>query len=184
MANKFTTKEQRDEIVQLFEQQPEVDKKVEYYKESLLALDGILSAIETRSSRGYTTESFRFLGFKINKKINLDEYDKSKLLLEKKRMELELFEKKRYFEMWLERKKDYEKKFEELKAECEERYDSILEQAKEVSKTNLRLNDVIGSYKNEGNDMKIKIGFYLYIKQEVENALQFGKAKPKMSVVE
>lgn len=179
---KHRTKEEREEIISILEQKPEIDKKVSYYKETILGIDGVISAINERIARGYTTEKLKFLGISIEKKVQLDSYDKSKLILEKKRAELDLWEKKRYFEMWLQRSKDYEKKFAELKAECEEKYDSIYAQAEEARKTNLRLNDVMSAYKNENNDVKIKVEFYLYLRQEVENAIKHGKLNQKLAV--
>lgn len=176
---KFTTHEEREEIIAILEQKPEIDKKLAYYKESLLAIDGVMKAIDERVERGYTTEQFTLLFIPIIKRVMLDEYDKSRLILEKKRAELDLFEKKRYFEMWLDRSKKYDEKFEYLKKECEENYDAIFEQAKEVSKSNIRLANTMEAYKNEENDMKIKVEFYLYIKQEVENNMRHNKNRPK-----
>lgn len=179
---KYRTQEDREEIIKILEQKPEIDKKVKYYKETMLGIDGVMSAIDERIARGYTTEKFKFLGIPVEKRVYLDEYDKSKLILEKKRAELDLWEKKRYFDMWLQRSKDYDKKFAELKAECEANYDSIYAQAEEARKTNLRLNDVMSAYKNENNDIKIKVEYYLYLRQEVENAIKHGKLNQKLAV--
>lgn len=176
------TPEEREEIVQKLGQKPEIDKNISFYKESMLSLDSIINAIGDRVKRGYTTESFRFLGLPITKKIHLDSYDLGKLVLERQRAEFDLFQKKRYFEMWMDRRKEYDAKFAELKADCDSRYDEIYSQAQEVMKTNLRLSDVMNSYKNENNDIKIKVEFFLYIKQEVENAIRLGKFKPSEEV--
>lgn len=182
MSKKFMTPEEREEIVKILEQKPEIDSRVTFYKESLLAIDKIMEAIDERIERGYTTETFRLLGFPVTKKIHLDSYDIGKLSLEKKSAEASLFEKKRYFEMWMDRRKEYDAKFAELKADCDRRFDEIYSQAQEVMKTNPRLSDVMNSYKNENNDIKIKVEFFLYIKQEVENAIRLGKFKPTEDV--
>jgi hypothetical protein len=174
---KFTSIEETTETVKILEQKPEIDTKINYYKETLLGLDGVMKAIDSRIERGYTTESFRFLGISVNKRINLDDYDKAKLILEKKRAELDLFEKKRYFEHWMTRRSEYDKKFEEMKKDCDANYDSVFKLAQEVRTYNLRLNDILNAYVNEKDDAKIKVEFYLYIKQEVENAIKNGKLK-------
>jgi len=181
---KYRTQEDREEIIKILEQKPEIDKKIKYYKETLLGIDGVMKAIDERISRGYTIETFKFLGISVTKRVMLDEYDKSKLILEKKRAELDLFEKKRYFEMWLDRSKEYDKKFKELEAECNENYERIYSLAEEARKTNLRLNDVMSAYKNDNNDIKIKVEYYLYLRQEVENAIKHGKLNPKPAPVE
>lgn len=174
---KYTTEEQRNEIIKILEQKPEIDSKVSYYKETLLGIEGVISAIDKRINKGYTKETFRFLFIPVVKRVHLDDYDKSRLILEKKRAELDLFEKKRYFEMWMDRRRQYETKFAELEKECNQNYEQIYEMAQKVAEYNIRLADVINSYKNESNDIKVKVEFYLYIKQEVENAAKSGRIK-------
>jgi hypothetical protein len=136
-----------------------------------------MNAIDARVSKGYTVEKFRFLGINVVKRVMLDEYDKSKLVLEKKRAELDLFEKKRYYEMWLGRSQDYDKKFEQLRMECEANYDTVHSYAEQVREYNLRLADAMGKYSNPNNDIRVKVEYYLYIKQEVENAIKAGRIK-------
>lgn len=172
---KLTTQEQVEENIKILEQKPEIDTKIAYYKETMLGIDSVMDAIDKRIKRGYIKESFRILFLPVNKRVYLDDYDKARLLLEKKRAGLDLFEKKRYFEMWLERKKQYEEKFAEIEKECNLNYDRVYEMAKEVCKYNMRLKSVFDAYKNENNDIKIKVEFYLYIKQEVENAIKHGR---------
>lgn len=177
---KFTNEEQRNEIVTVLEQKPEIDKKIEYYKETMLGLDGVMKAIDDRIKKGYKTETFKFLGIPVVKRVNLDGYDKSKLILEKKRAELDLFEKKRYFDMWNDRKKDYDKKYAIWTGEVNENFEKIFAYAKEVSEQNPRLANAIERFGKEENSFHTKMEFYFYIKQEVENAIKHGKFKPKV----
>lgn len=178
---KFTPIEETKETSLLLEQKPEIDNKTSFYKESLLALDGVMKAIDKRIETGYTIEKFKFLGIAIVKRVILDDYDKSKLILEKKRAELDLFEKKRYFEHWMERSVAYDKKFAQLKMECEANFDNIINYAEQARNYNIRLNDVMNAYKNDNDDIKIKVEYYLYLKQEVENAIKFGRIKVQPS---
>jgi len=179
---KFSTIEETTQLVEMLKGKPEIDEKIKYYKGVLIATDTQIKAIDTRIERGYTTETFKFLGVPINKKIMLDEYDIAKLQIEKLDAESKLFYQQQYFENWLKRSQEFEKKTAEITAECNANYDSIVLEAVEVAKSNPRLALVMSEYdkKNPENDQRIRNEYYLFCKKEVENFKQYGKNGRKL----
>jgi hypothetical protein len=182
--SKFTKIETTKERIQTLEQKSEIDHKLVYYKEMLFAFENIIKSINERIKRGYETEKYRLFGIIPTVKTRiLDSYEKAKLVMERYRAEYEMFEKKNYYEMWLERSKQYDKMFIELSKEADEQFDHVMHYAKEVSKYNIRLAQSMADFKNENNDQKLKVEYYLYLKQEVENAEKAGRIKRTMMPV-
>lgn len=179
---KFSTIEEITQLVEILKGKPEIDQKITYYKGVLKATDCQIKAIATRIERGYTTETFKFLGAPINKRIMLDEYDIAKLEIEKLDAESKLFYQQQYFENWLQRSQEFEKKTAEITSECNDNYDMLIVEAIEVAKTNPRLALVMSEYdkKNPDNDQRIKNEYYLFCKKEVENFKQYGKNGRKL----
>lgn len=178
-----TAAEESKQIANLLKQKPEIDSKLKYYTGVLKANEAVYNSIQDRLERGYTKETYRILGIPVSKRIMLDELDRAEL--EKKMLEIDqqVFAQKQYYEMWLKRSKEYENKFDEITRECNENYDEIYEAAQKVAESNIRLRTTINQYENPDNDQRIKNEFYLYIKQEVENARTYsgGKTKPKFT---
>lgn len=177
---KYTPVQETQKLVELLKQKPEIDEKINYYKGVLKATDTQIKSINTRIERGYTTETFRFLFIPVMKKIVLDEYSIAKLEIEKLEAENKLFYQKQYFENWLSRSRDYEVKMAEITADCNANFDKVMEEAVEVAKSNIRLQSVMNEYPKKNPDHKderVKIEYYLYCKQEVENSKQYGKQR-------
>jgi hypothetical protein len=172
---KFSSVEETRQLVELLKQKPEIDEKIKFYRGVLVATDTQIKAIETRVKRGYQTETFRFIGFPISKKILLDEYDIAKLEIEKLEAESKLFHQQQYFENWLSRSRDYEVKYAEITKDCEANYDTIFSEACAIKHLNPRLSQVMDAYDNKDNNLKTKTEYFLYLKQEVENSKQYGK---------
>lgn len=150
---KFATLDEVNQTVELLKQKPEIDSKVKYYKEVILASSELVDAINER--------------LKSEKE---DKYTSSKLKLEKIEAENQLYYNQQYFENWLSRTRDYDAKWSEVTKDCEANYDTIMAEAEVVKKTNLRLSNMVDSYVKSGNtDSKIKTEFFLYVKQEIEN---------------
>lgn len=173
---KFTPQEESKEISKLFQQKPEIDQKVAYYKGVIYSTNNLINSIDELIKRGYKLEKGSWL-FPFSKKIMLDVYDVSKLEIEKLEAGYKLEAQKNYFEMALERSAEYDKKFAILSAECEARFDEIMHFAKQVASYNIRLASVIDKYDNKDNNQKLRVEYYLYLKQEVENSQQFSKRK-------
>ena len=177
MSKKFTPLEEVRQTIETLKDKPEIDNKVKFYKGVLIATDAKVKAIGERIERGYTTETFKFLGVPINKKIMLDTYDVAKLEIEKLDAESQLYYQQQYFENWLKRSREYDIKFGELTKECEQFFDTMHTEASALREHQPRLNQVMAEYKNPNNDNKLKVEYYLYLKQEVENHKQFGKKR-------
>lgn len=180
---KFTSKEETKERISILSQKPEIDRKILYFNEVIKGIEGLISSIDSRIKKGYTKEYYRFLGIPFSKKVIIDEYEKSNLIIKKHNADIDLFEKKRYLEMWNERSKTYDEKFSILKSECEINFDRVYELAAQLCDVNVRLSDAMKVYDKNQQDMRVKVEFYLYIKQEVENAAKHGKTfnAPKVS---
>lgn len=175
---KYSSIQETEKLVELLKQKPEIDEKINYYKGVLKATDQQIKSIQKRVERGYTTETFKFLGVPIVKKIMLDEYNIAKLEIEKLDAESKIFYQQQYFENWLSRSRDYETKMAEIKADCNANFDKVIEEAVEVAKSNIRLNTVMAEYPKKNPDHKderVKIEYFLYCKKEVENSKQYGK---------
>lgn len=175
LRNDNQTVEEVKELVALFKQKPEIDRKVTFFKESLLALDNQLDNLQDRISRGKREIKYSFFGLPITSVERLDSYEIGKLRLEKLQIENDMFSKKQYYELWLQRSKEYEVKYEETTKECNEYFDAMLKKANEVSEKNFRLADGIDKYSNPNNDQKLKNEFFLYMKREVSNFYKYGK---------
>jgi hypothetical protein len=157
----------------LLEAKPEIDRKLAFYKGTMLAIEKMFNSIEERIKRGYITETSTFLGiFKVKTKKFLDEYDLGKLEVEKYELEAEVFAKTSFYEQWLKRSKDYEVRFEEITLECNEHFDETLLKAKDIALNfaQIRLGQTIERYEKEDkHDQKTKNEFYLYLRKEVTN---------------
>jgi hypothetical protein len=150
---KFTTLDEVNQTVELLKQKPDIDAKVKYYKEVILASSELVESIEEKLSSGKE-----------------DKYSSAKLKLEKIEAENQLYYNQQYFENWLSRTRDYDAKWSEVTKDCEANYDTIMAEAEVVKKSNLRLANMVDSYVKSGNtDSKIKTEFFLYVKQEIEN---------------
>ena len=174
---KFTPLEQTQETAKMFEQQPETERKIAYYKGVLQANANLINSISDRIKKGYTAEKYLILGINITKKIVLDSYAISKLEVEKLEVEYQIESQKNYFETYLGRSKEYEKKFQFYLQECNSRFDEIFEDAKKVAELgNIRLASVLAKF-DPKCETKVKVEAYLYFKQEVENHYKHGKQK-------
>lgn len=175
---KYSSINETEKLVELLKNKPEIDEKINYYKGVLKSTDEQIKSIQKRIERGYTTETFRFMGVPIVKKIMLDEYNIAKLEIEKLEAESKLFYQKQYFENWLSRSRDYEAKMAEINADCNANFDKVMEKGIEVAKRNIRLQSVMAEYPKKNpdhKDQRVKTEYYLYVKKEVENSEQYGK---------
>ncbi len=166
---KYTPYEETVQMVELLKQKPEIDQKIKYYKEVIKATDNLINSIDERVSKGFTVESFRFIGVNVNKRVLLDSYDAAKLVIEKQEAENKLYTQKNYFESWLKRSAEYDKKYSEIIADCDANFDAIMAEAEIISQQNIRLANVMKAYSNPDNNQKLKTEYYLYCKQEVQN---------------
>lgn len=172
--------EEIDKDVRLLSQKPEIDRKLAFYKGTMLAIEEMFNSIEERIERGYLTEKSLLLGFiPIKTKKILDSYDIGKLRVEKHELEAEVFAKKGFYQQWISRSKEYEVRFEELTLECNTHFLDTFEKAKEVAIKNIRLAQAMDRYEKEGNaDQKTRNEFYLFIRKEVTNHFDYGKKAP------
>jgi hypothetical protein len=173
---KFTSLDEINQTVSLLKQKPEIDQKISYYKTVLKSTAQLVDSISERIKKGYTREVFKLLGIGVVKRCMLDAYDIAKLEIEKIEAEARLFAQQNYFEMWLSRSRDYEVKFDEITRECNLNYDHIVNEASQITE-NIRLQNTMAKFSNTDNDQRIKNEYYLYLKQEVENAAQYGRKK-------
>jgi hypothetical protein len=173
---KFTSIDETNQTISILQQKPEIDQKISYYKSVLKSTAELIESIGDRIKLGYTIEKYRILGISIVKRVILDTYDIATLEIEKLESEAKLFAQKNYFEMWLSRSRDYEVKFDEITRECNLNYDKMFEEAYSI-KENIRLQTTMAKFSNPDNDQRIKNEFYLFLKQEVENAAQYGRRK-------
>jgi hypothetical protein len=173
---KFTSLDEINQTVSLLKQKPEIDQKISYYTTVLRSTSHLIDSISDRINKGYTREVFKLLGIGVVKRCMLDAYDIAKLEIEKIEAEARLFAQQNYFEMWLSRSRDYEVKFDEITRECNLNYDLIVNEASQITE-NIRLQNTMAKFSNPDNDQRIKNEYYLYLKQEVENASQYGRRK-------
>ena len=167
-----------NELGALLRQKPEIDFRINYYKGVLQSIDSTMKAIDKRLKKGITKEVYWFMFIiPLFRKIVLDDYDKAKLTHERLELDSELYMKKEYYERWLQRSHQYEVEFEKRLNECNEFYDFVHAEAEKAAKDNIRLAMYMGKYKNDDNDTKLKVEYYLYLKQEVQNWYDFSKKK-------
>lgn len=172
------SKKDRDAIMAMLKNEPEVTAKVDYYKGLLKAQVMLIDSIESKINRDREITIMKLFGFiPIVRVQKVSEYEKSKLLIEKIEAENQLYYQKQYFEIWLQRKREYEVYFDKLTAEVNANFDQLYTAAKEVARQNLRLSSAISQYEKSDmkDNQKTKNEFYLYIKQEVRNHAILGK---------
>ena len=149
---KFKTVEEVHQMTALLEAKPEIDNKVQYYKSVIEASANLIEEINNK----FLTEK--------------DTYVIAKLKLEKIEAETTLHYNKQYFENWLDRTRDYDVKYAEIVRDCNENYDSIISQGNVIKENNPMLQMIMGEHsKLENVEDKIRVEYYLLVKQSVEN---------------
>ena len=165
------------QMASMLKQAPEIEHKLNYYKEILKNNSEFISNIEKEIEVGVDIFSFNFFGISISITKSLTDYYKSKLLIEKTEAENQLFYQKQWFEDWLKRKNEYEVFNEKLSAEANEHFEETLEKAKIVAEKNIRLQHAIEKYLNDDNDQYVKNQFFLLMKKEIQNRKEYGNIK-------
>lgn len=173
-------KADRDKILAMLKEAPEINNKVDYYKAIVKAQSMLIDAIDKKINKSYEISTYFLVGLPIISIRRVTEYEKQKLLVERLEANNQLHYQKQYFENWLQRKNEYEVYYDKLSSECNQNFDQLYMAAKEVAKTNIRLSSSISKYEAGGdkNDQQLKNEFYLYMKQEVRNNAQLGTRKP------
>lgn len=164
-----STSEESIYLAELVKDKPQADHSVKYYKDLMEVNIEIHTEIQ-REIASKKVVSFHFV-FGFIPVITIKRLSKLDVAMFKKRMveiEDELFNQKQYYDNWLDRVKEHDEKMEEITNECNQNFDTVLEKAKEI-KGNIRLIDTIRNYSNENNNQDIKNGFYMYLKQEINN---------------
>jgi hypothetical protein len=151
-----------NEVAQLLKSKPEIDTKVDFGKSILLAKSEQIEAIKELLEKGKK-------GFFGRKKLSALEAAKFKIELAE--AERDLHYNKKFFEHWLGRAADYEKRYSKIKEDFDNQFPELLETAKGI-KNNIRLVSAIETFEktHEELDERAKIEFFLYIKQELQNA--------------
>lgn len=142
-------------------QKEEIDQKLEYYKSILKAYEDLGQAIDRKIESLY------------DKTDGASEYELAKLRIEKLDTANTLYEKKKYFEMWLKRSTEYDRKFALITEDYNKNFESILNQARSLASSNMRLSQIIERYENEDKDkldQKALNELYLLLKYEVGRA--------------
>ncbi len=174
-------KKDRDAILAMLKDEPEINHKVDYYKGLLKSQALLIEALDEKINKSHEVVKHKIFGFiPIISSRRVSDYEKQKFLLEKIEAENQLRYWKQYFENWLQRKNEFEQYYDKLTAECNQNFDQLYAGAKEVAKTNIRLSSSISKYEKSAdkNDQQLKNEFYLYIKQEVRNSMELGARKP------
>ena len=171
--------EEINKDIQLLKQKDEIDRKLEFYKETLYGLEAMYNFIDERIERGYITSKSKLFGFiPILTRNVLDSYDLGKLKVEKHQLKAEVASKQNFYTQWLSRKHEYEKRIEEITKECEENFDELMKKAEEVAIKNLRLAQTMERYWKEEeekpHDQITKNEFYMFVRREVSNRKQYG----------
>ncbi len=157
---KFKTLDEITQITSLLGAKPEIDNKVQYYKSVIQASINLIEEINTK----LLTET--------------DTYIKSKLELEKIETENALHYSKQYFEIWLDRTRDYDVKYAEILRDCNENYDTIISEGNVVKEHNPILQMIMGEHsKIENVEDKVRVEYYLCVRQAVENYKNHHKIK-------
>jgi len=182
MNNKVeSTADESIELVALMATKPQTEQEIDYYENMLIVSEEIYESIQKRIKVGSIINRSLVLGFiPIKTKHVLDELDISKLKLELQEIKYTVFNQKQYYQSWLDRKKDYDLRMDSVYRECNQNFDEVLEKAKGVT-TNPRLPQVIKDYKNPTNDQELKVQFYLYLKQEINNFEVHGSKGMKVA---
>jgi len=164
-----STADESKALYELLKTKPQIDQKLNYFKELLMSQDDLHQALQKRLKKGKVSSwsyLFGFIPIKTNKV--LDELEKSRLRQELIHVQDTVFSNQQYYENWVASGKDYDFKMDEITRECNEEWDGLMVKAKEIT-SNDRLAKEISEYKNEKNDQRIKNEFYLFVKQEVNN---------------
>ena len=171
-----------NEIIALFKQKPEIDFRINYFREILIALDAMMKGIN-RKLKVSVKDVYLLFGF-IPLFQMAGKYDRAKLKKEYYDLDLEIYQKKNFYEIWLQRKNEYETKFELMLKEMDAHFDWIIQESLRVSEKNLRLANAMAKYKNENKDVQLKLEYYLYLKQEVENEYSYTKRRFVLQKIE
>ena len=159
----------------LLKSKPEVDRKIIYYKSVLEANEQLLYSIVDTIENGYEKVTIVVLGISITLfKKKLSEYSLAQLKIEEINLLSKIYMNKQYFDMWDERREEYEIKFDEYMRECNENFDTIFKDAQKAAQRNPRLKLAMDNYENKDNDERLRVDYYLYLKQEVANSKLYG----------
>jgi len=159
----------------LLKSKPEVDRKIKYYEGILESTEEMLYAVSDTIDNEYKKFTIIIFGVSITLfKKKLSDYELSRLRIEEIKLRSKLYMNQQYFDMWDERRQEYEIKFDEYMRECNDNFDRVIKEAKKVSERNLRLKGAMQNYKNENDDERLKVDYYLYLKQEVANSKRYG----------
>jgi hypothetical protein len=156
-------------------QKEEIDQKVEYYKSILKAHEDLELAIQKRIKSMNTRAGIRSVFSFLTKPNNhTDDYDKQKLIIEQLEVANVLYEKKKFFEMWLKRSSEYDRKFALITEEYNKNFPTLLEKARELSGSHLRIAQILDRYDKEADsiasDQKALNELYLLLRYEIGRA--------------
>lgn len=162
-------------LAEILKSKDQTEQKLKHYKDLLLNSQKIHESIQKRIEAGKTSSKLWIFGIlPVFKSSVLDDLDIAKL--EKELIEIEdtVFNQQQYYEAWMSRKRDNDAKVDEITRECNQNFDEVLEKAKKIT-SNPRLVSELANYKNDNNDQRIKMEFYLFLKQEINNNEVYNK---------
>jgi len=175
MKNVKSTSEESMKLAQILESKNQTEQKLKHYKDLLVNSQKIHESIQKRIEAGKTSSTSWIFGIiPVFKSSALDDLDIAKL--EKELIEIEdtVFNQQQYYEAWMSRKRDNDAVVDEITRECNQNFDEVLEKAKKIT-SNPRLVSELANYKNDDNDQRIKMEFYLFLKQEINNNDVYNK---------
>jgi hypothetical protein len=172
-----STSDESKEFVALTNAQPQAEQKKKYYRDIMLACEELYNSVQDRLKKGHNISVSFLLGFiPVITLHRFGKLEKSRLKVELHDLENKIYVQQQYYETWHRTTKQYTDRIDEVTRECNQQFDNVLEAAKKI-KSNPRLQQAIANYKNEDNDNTLKIEYYLYLKQEVNNNQVLGKKR-------
>lgn len=147
----------------------EIEDKLKYYKAHLQVTANAITAIDQIVS-GYGTD---YSGLNPKVVLEICEYSMRKLELE-----IKMETQKNFIEMWLQRSMEYDSKMGKITEECNQHFEETVKKAREVAKTNLRLQAAMNNYdKSNNEDQLVKNEYWLYITKEIQNREEYLKSQ-------
>lgn len=149
---KFKTLDEINQLVKLLQSDPVIKNKVNLYESIIKSSEKLAKSIEDKL------------------KNTSDDYDAAKLELEKIDAEQKAFNATQYYQIWSHRAVDFDIRYKEIVADCEANYDTIIAEGEVVRKKNPILDMIMGKHSElENVDSKLRVEFYLAVRQAVEN---------------
>jgi len=157
---KFKTLDEINQLVKLLQSDPVIKNKVNLYESIIKSSEKLAKSIEAKLSS------------------TSDDYEAAKLELEKIDAEQKAFNATQYYQIWSHRAVDFDMRYKEIVADCEANYDTIIAEGEVVRKTQHVLNAIMDAHsKLENVDSKLRVEFYLLVRQAVENHKKHNNIK-------